>query len=95
MEQRGAGRIGRVDDDPSGGRDEDDRPPVALAARRLLELVAMEVFMEQQVVAPMRVGLKHLVRAKHGSAAMGITQKDVCQPAREFLCDLPERPHGA
>ncbi len=62
------------------------RPARLVTGTQARASVAMKVLMEQQVVTEIGVGLKHLVRAKHRSVTMGITQKDVRQPARDLLC---------
>jgi hypothetical protein len=51
--------------------------------------IAVEVLVEQQVLAPVRVGLKGLVRAEDWASPVLSTQEDVRQPARELICDLP------
>src|SRR5215469_10398191 len=53
--------------------------------------VAVEVLVEQRVIAPVRVGLKDLVRAEDWATPILSTQKDMRQPARELIGYLPER----
>src|SRR5258708_27615536 len=45
----------------------------------------MEVFMEWDVVAEVRVSLQALVRAKDRAAAMSVTQEDARQPLRQLI----------
>ena len=53
-------------------------------------IVAMEVFVEQDVVPPMRIGLKFLGAAVNRPPADSSRRKDACQPVRNFLGHLEE-----
>src|SRR5215813_14034478 len=52
-------------------------------------IVAVEVFMEQDVVFEMRVGLKFFVAAENRTSPVGTAQEDLEQPAAQFVRDLP------
>jgi hypothetical protein len=45
----------------------------------------MEVFMERDVIAPMRVMLKLFVRTQNWPSSTRIAPEDVAQPARDFV----------
>ena len=51
-------------------------------------IVTMEVFMKQDVVLEMRIGLKFFVAAENRASAVGTAQKDLEQPAAQFVRDL-------
>ena len=51
-------------------------------------VVAMEVFEELQVVAPVLVLLKLLSSAVHGTMAVFVFEEDVSQPASDLLRHL-------
>src|SRR5256714_15027728 len=53
--------------------------------------ITVEVLVEWNVIAPVRIVLKGRTGAKDRPAALLVTQKDVCEPPREFLRHLPER----
>jgi hypothetical protein len=57
--------------------------------------IAVEVFVEWDVVPEMHVRLIFLIGSKHGPAALGVAQKDPRQPARQFLGDLQDRDEPA
>ena len=46
--------------------------------------VAVEIFVEQHVVAPVRIGLKNIRVAINGPPTIGITQKQ----ANQTLCEI-------
>src|SRR5262245_25444010 len=52
--------------------------------------VAVEIFIKQQEVTPVRVLLKRLRPAVDGPAPMRITQEETRQPPRQLLGYLPE-----
>ena len=53
--------------------------------------ITVEVLVERNVIAPVRIVLKGRTGAKDRPAALLVTQKDVCETPREFLRHLPER----
>src|SRR5690348_15627578 len=53
-------------------------------------VVAMEVFIKQNQVAPMRITLKEFCAAGDRAAAGAIAQKDMYQAAGNLRRDLPE-----
>src|SRR6267142_1545009 len=86
-----------------GGREQvhgarDDAGPSGLMARpEPRAVVAVEVFIEQDEVAPVRVLLELAGAAVHRPPAIRVAQEDVGQAARDLLGDLIERhvPAGA
>src|SRR5262249_60185486 len=71
----------------------DDRRPSRLVTRaETLARVAVEVLVEEDQVAPVRVGLKALTRAVHRTAAHP-SQEDRRQTPRQLDRDVPERHH--
>ena len=67
------------------------RPAGLMAGADTAPAITVEVLVERNVFAPMRIVLKGRSGAKDGPAALLVTQKDVCEPPREFLRHLPER----
>src|ERR1041385_6048186 len=53
--------------------------------------ITMEVLVKQHKVAPMRVGLKLLLVAKHRSAAVRVLQEDVGHASRQLPGNFPKR----
>src|SRR5712692_9930178 len=53
--------------------------------------VSVEILMEQEEVAPVRVGLKFLQTAEDRAAAVGAPQEDASQAGRELGGDFPQR----
>src|SRR5690242_11310054 len=69
----------------------DDGGPAGLVGgAEALAGVAVEVLVEEDQVAPVRVGLELLAGAEDGAAAIGAAQEDVAEPPRELGGDLPE-----
>src|SRR3954471_12916518 len=60
-------------------------------------VVTVKVFVEVQVVAPVRISLELLGAAVDRSTAVGITQKDARKALRQFPCDFVQShaPSGA
>src|SRR6266508_1150912 len=56
-------------------------------------IVAVEVFMEQDVVLEMRISLKFLVGAEHGTPAVGSAHKQLEHTAAQFIRDLVQGQH--
>src|SRR5712692_5696691 len=53
-------------------------------------IVAVEVFVEKDQIAPVRIALKELGAARHGPAAIRIAEKNVNEPPGNFGGYLPE-----
>src|SRR5262245_62502478 len=53
----------------------------------------MEIFVEEDAVAPMSIALELLAAAIHRSAPVGATQEDVRQPPGQFGSNIPEVHH--
>jgi hypothetical protein len=51
--------------------------------------ITVEVLVEWNVIAPVRIVLKGRTGAKDRPAALLVKQKDVCETPREFLRHLP------
>jgi hypothetical protein len=51
----------------------------------------MEVFVEQDVIAEMRIPLELLVVAKDRAAPVGVSQEDPGEPGGKFIGHLGER----
>src|SRR6185369_10485360 len=69
----------------------DDAGPAALmTGAKTGAVVAVKVFVEQQVVAPLRILLEFLLAAKNGASAIFVPQKDAGETAAEFLGDFVE-----
>src|SRR6516164_444932 len=66
-----------------------DTGPAGLVARtKASPVVAVEVFVERDVIAPIRVFLKYLLASVDWTAAVFVFQEDAAEPARDFLRDL-------
>lgn len=52
--------------------------------------IPVEVLVEQEVVAPVRIGLERLVCAENRPAAIWTAHKDVRESTRDLLGNLPE-----
>src|SRR5215470_14254456 len=53
-------------------------------------VIPVKVFIKENQIAPVRVGLKYFLSASDRAAAVVIAQKNVSQPAGDFCRDLPE-----
>src|SRR5271169_7097448 len=53
-------------------------------------VVAMEIFVEQQVIPPIGIVLEFLGTPKYRPPAGLIAQEDPGQPVRDFACDLKQ-----
>src|SRR5947209_6516387 len=51
-------------------------------------IISVEVFVEQQQIAPVRIALEFFYPTVDGSAALGIPQKNTGQAARKFVRHL-------
>ena len=58
-------------------------------------IVAVEVFVEQDVVLEMGIGLKFFVVAENRAPAVGTAQEELDHAAAQFVRDLVEREHDA
>src|ERR1700740_2373926 len=65
-------------------------PPRLMARTDPRTIIAVEVFVEENQVAPMWIALKRLCFAPHRAAARTIAQKNVRQPPRNLRGHLPE-----
>src|SRR5205823_2498588 len=69
----------------------DDGGPAGLVrGAEALAGVAVEVLVEEDQVAPVRVGLELLAGAEDRAAAVRAAQEEVAQPPRELPRHLPE-----
>src|SRR5262249_1710393 len=66
------------------------RPSRLVTRPQSCAVIAMEVFMEQNVVAPVRVGLELLGAAVDRPRAFFVTQEDAGEPVGDLLGDLEE-----
>src|ERR1700761_5183430 len=82
---RGRRRPGHLDKIRHEGR-----PPRLVGRAQPLPGFAMEVLVEEDVVAEVGVGLELLVAAKCRAAALGIAGKEADQPGAEVVGDFPE-----
>ena len=53
--------------------------------------VAVEVLVERDVVAPMRVDLEQVDLAEYGPPTVSVAEEDALQAAGDITCDLPQR----
>src|ERR1700745_2039194 len=58
-------------------------------------VVAVKVFMEQDVVLEMRIGLKFLIAAEHRAPAVGVTLEQLEHAAAQLVGNLVEGKHNA
>src|ERR1700747_1364826 len=66
------------------------RPSGLMAGAEARAIVAVEVFVEQDVVIPVRVFLKRLRSAVNRAQSAGITEENARKPASNFLCDFEQ-----
>ena len=57
--------------------------------------VAVEVFVEQNRIAPVRVGVETTVGAVYGTAAGFVLERNARETTRDFGGDFPQREHLA
>src|SRR5258708_38862450 len=55
--------------------------------------IAVEVFVKQNQISPVRVGLEFLQVAEHGPPALFIAQESAGQATRQFSGNLPQGHH--
>src|SRR6058998_1470091 len=72
------------------GAGDDARPSRLVARAEAGPVVAVEVFVEQEIVAPVRVLLKLARSPVDRPPALAVPQEDAGQPARDLLGDLIE-----
>ena len=66
--------------------------PASLVARaHTSAVVAVEVLVERDVVAPMRVALEQVDLAEYGPPPASVAEEDALQAAGDIACDLPKR----
>src|SRR5438552_18833258 len=58
-------------------------------------VIAVEIFMEEQELVPLRVTLEFFVGAKDRTAAFAVLQEDRDEPFRQIQRHFPERLHPA
>src|SRR5258705_3950066 len=76
-------------------RGDESRPPGLMAGTEPRAVVAVEVLVEEQMVAPVRVGLELLGTAEHRTAAPFVPEKDARQPCGNLPGDFEEIHHDA
>ena len=54
-------------------------------------VVAMKIFVKQQVVPPVRISLKQLRRTEHGTPSVVVAKEDADEPPGQLCRHLPER----
>src|SRR5688572_11858553 len=64
------------------------RPAGLMAGTQTGPIVTVEIFVEQEMVAPVRIVLELLGRSIYRPSAIAITQKDAAEPGRDVLRDL-------
>ena len=67
-------------------------PPGLVTGPQPATIVAVEVFVEQQQIAPVRILLEDLARAIDWPAALLVAKEDPRQPTLELETDVPEIP---
>src|SRR6266446_8388453 len=65
------------------------RPAGLMAGADTVPAITVEVLVERNVIAPMRIVLKGHVGAKDCPAALLVTQKDICEPPSQLFRHLP------
>src|SRR4029453_12950647 len=69
----------------------DDTGPARLVAgSKACAIVTVEIFVEQDVIFPLWIGLKFLRTSVHRPPAGPISQKDPGQPIGDFPCHLEQ-----
>src|SRR5262249_23408362 len=74
---------------------DEPRPTGLVRCATAAAIVAVEIFMEQDVILEMRIGLKFLVAAENRAPAICPAQKKLEQASAQLVCDLVERAHDA
>ena len=70
----------------------DQRGPTGLVAGADAgAVVAVEIFVKGNQVAPVRIALKFFRAAENRAPSVFILKKDACQPLRDFAGGFPER----
>ena len=67
------------------------RPAGLMVGAQSMAIVAVEIFVEPNVVAEIGIGLKFFVLAVDGAAAGGIAEEDFCEAAGELVGDFQQR----
>src|SRR5258706_14478743 len=62
-----------------------------MAGADTVPAITVEVLVERNVIAPVRIVLKSHVGAKDRPAALLVAQKDVCEPSSQLFRYLPYR----
>ena len=73
-----------------------DEPGPARLVRRAAPaaIVAVEVFVEEDVVLEIGIALELSIPAEDGAPAVGVTTKNLYEPARQLISDFVKRHHG-
>src|SRR6266540_7303137 len=66
-------------------------PAGLMAGTNATAVVTVEVLVEQDQIAPVRIGLESFVRSVHRSASVGAAQEGARQPARDLRCHFGQR----
>src|SRR5688572_30259494 len=69
-------------------RGHESGPPGLVAGTEAGAVVAVEILMEQQQIAPVGIGLERLLAAEHGAAPVRPAFPDRDHPPSDFLGDL-------
>src|SRR5437667_2735950 len=70
-------------------------PAGLMAGSVAASVIAVEIFMEEQELVPLRVTLEFFVGAKDRTAAFAVLQEDRDEPFRQIQRHFPERLHPA
>src|SRR5690349_8590323 len=71
------------------------RPSGLMACAESLAVVAVEIFVERNIVAPVRIAVERFHAAEHRTISRGVRKKHVDQTFREQRRDLPQVHHIA
>ena len=79
-------------DPPEDVHDNSDRagPPCLVAGAETCPIVAVEIFVEQDQVAPVRIFLELLRASVHRPPAVRVAKERGCQPALDLLRNLEQ-----
>src|SRR5438105_2255891 len=66
-------------------------PPGLMAGPDTGAVVSVEIFVEQDVIAPVRIVLEPLAASIHGAASAAVTEEGADQPLTQFMGHLKKR----
>src|SRR4029450_5089457 len=66
-------------------------PPGLMARPEACAVIALEVLVKENEIAPVRIVLELRGASIDRAAAGGVPQKDVCESLSDLLCDFEER----